>query len=99
MTVVKSQFRKSKFFIGMAAEGKLTGALFISRGGERWMRMKNKRCHFWQHAMSATNGEVSRLDPGDYMTFATSCTACHRECYEEDPLEFITTDRLYKVTE
>jgi hypothetical protein len=99
MTVVQRKFKQSKFYIGVASEGRLEGAYFISRGGKRWMRLKNKRCHFWQHALSSTNGEVAKLEKGEYATFTTSCTACHRECYEESVLEFISTDRLYRVTE
>lgn len=87
---------RSTFYVGMASRIK-PGVIYISQNGTKWMRMKNKRCHFWQHAVLATEGEAARLEQGDYVTFSTTCTACHRECYEEDALQFISTHALYNV--
>lgn len=87
-----------RYFIGKAESKRFGNAIFISRGGEKWMRLPSRRDHFWKHAQAATAGLCDDLEPGDWISFVTTCTACERACYEESPLEFLPTSVFYSVT-
>lgn len=94
---MEQDFEVVEYRVGRANSRKFGTSLFISKGGDKWMRLPSKRDHFWQHAKVLTNGVCDELEPGDWVSFRTYCTACARECYEESPLEFLPSSMFYST--
>lgn len=69
----------NKYYVGRASKDRAAGFLFISQGGKHWTRLLNRSSHIYRHAMNKTNGVIQKLEQGEYVTFKTSCTACHKE--------------------